>query len=274
MAELSGAATEAVAEAAEAVAEEATEVAEVARAIDPARITYAAVGAAAGLALGLLVGYQFAYRRLETKFEKIAEDEIDQMREHFRARNVARDGEVVKPGISELKDRIEDAGYVPKGEEEQEEEGSTTDEVVAPAPPGRETENVFETVDPEAPGEPWDQEHEENSRQEGVPYVIHKDEWGEKDYTETTLTYYAPDDVLADEREKPIEDQDKVVGVGNMDRFGHGSQDANVVLIRNDELGVDLEVCRSQASYSEVVAGFEHAESQRRPRRRPSPDDE
>lgn len=264
MAELAETATEAVAEAAEGVAAEATDFAEAARRIDSARIAFLALGFAAGAAVGSLVGYRVAYKRLETKFEKIAEDEISQMRDHFWAKERAREQ---KPDLDGLE--REARRYAPD-DTDADEMVDVPQEARAPVEEESETKNIFE--DREPPVDNWDQEHEENSRDPKVPYVIHKDEHGEKEYTETTLTYYVLDDVLADERDTIIEDQDMVVGAANLDKFGHGSQDANIVYVRNDELGVDVEVCRSQQAYAEAVHGFKHSEPE--PRRSRPPQDE
>lgn len=268
MAELTENATEAVAEAADEVAEQATEFAEATRELDNARLAFLAGGIVVGGAIGAFIGYRVARKRLETKFEKIAEDEIDQMRDHFRARLVAKEE---KPDLEGLK--RETRRYAADDAEADEPVGEVSpEELRAPVEDESETSNIFEERKPD---DEWDQEHEENSRQPGVPYVIHKDEVGEKEddgYTEMTLTYYAGDDVLADERDKPIDDQDKVVGVGNMDKFGHGSQDAEIVFIRNEELALDIEVCRSEMAFAEAVHGFKHSEPERR-RSRPSQDE-
>lgn len=96
-----------------------------------------------------------------------------------------------------------------------------------------------------------------------APYVITKDEYfaGEKDYDQVVLTYFEGDDVLADERDMPVSDREAAVGNKNLERFGEGSEDPNVVYIRNDKLTMDIEMLKSPGSYSEEVAGFlEHSD--------------
>lgn len=277
------AAKEVVAQGADEVAETATDVAEAVRSVPAVRLKYAVLGAAGGLVVGGAIGYFLAYKRLETKFDKIANDEIDQMREHFHAKEKARDSEDRKGDLAELKKQV--APYagdnadddVPAEEIEYE---PATPEAIANAAKAQDElrkkeeteENVFEKHG-KSPSDGWDQEHEENSRQPGVPYVVHMDEHGTKGYTETSLTYYAGDDVLAGERDNIFEDQDGLVGVGNLDRFGHGANDPDLVYVRNDEMGVDFEIVRVHKSYAEEVTGISHADFPQR-RRRARPDDE
>lgn len=210
--------------------------------------TRAAIAAASLTALtGAAAGYFIAEKRLREKYNQLAEEEIDSMREHFRARLVAKE---VKPELSDLGKRVEDLGYRPTAE---------TPPVADEEP---ETVNVFESQIV------WDQTVEEAARTTTAPYVIHADERHERDYTETTLTYYAGDDVLCDDKDKVIEDQDMVVGLENLDRFGHGSNDPNIVYIRNDGLAVEVEVVRSERTYAEDVHGMTHSDPSRE--RRPN----
>ena len=44
---------------------------------------------------------------------------------------------------------------------------------------------------------------------------------------------------------------DEVIGLGNLGRWGHGSNDENIVYIRNLHLSLDFEVVRDRGSYAE-----------------------
>lgn len=210
----------------------------------------------AGSGLGTFVGYRLADRKLRKEYERIAEDEIDQMRTHFRQQMVAREE---KPDLSDLAKRTAELGYS---------ENSDT-----PAPPGEvntpvvpeDVRNVFEDTAKDA-AEGWDYEVELASRMEDKPYVIHYDEREEKEYEEITLTYYAGDDVLCDENDKVVDSPDFLVGAANLDKFGHGSNDKNVVYVRNESLTIDIEVVRSDKTYAEEVHGFKHEDPPRRRR--------
>lgn len=210
---------------------------------------------------GFAAGGFFIDRRLRKQYERIAEEEIDQMRDHFRARLFAKDE---KPNLDELAKVVKEENY-----------SSNADE---PAPPGEpnapavpeEVRNVFEDQKPE---DDWDWEAEKQLRdaQPERPFVIHIDEKGENDYDETTLTYYAGDDVLCSSDDTVIDNPDGIVGVINLDKFGHGSNDRNIVYVRNNNLAIDIEVVRSDKTYAEEVHGFKHEETPRR--RRPRQDE-
>ena len=267
-----GAVTEAVADVAEQVATEALEVADVARSFDGRAF---GLGIGAGLLVGAGVTYFVMERKLRTKYEQIVEEEISQMREHFHAKAVAMEN---KPALDGL---VKDLGYVPV-------EGGdpgTPQTVIEAETPNHtaiepEERNVFEEAEARLettdPSEGWDYDTERANRKAGEPYVIHKDEQNEMEgFTETTFTYYEGDDVVCDERDRVVDSRDEILGVGFMDKFGHGSGDPNVVYIRNEELAVDIEVCRSPNSYAEEVHGFKHSdETSMRTTRRVSFDDD
>ena len=96
------------------------------------------------------------------------------------------------------------------------------------------------------------------SRSKDRPYILTREEYmlSEPDYTQTTVTYFEADEVLADERDEPIENAEKKIGLENL-RFGSGSGDPNLVYIRNDDLEIDFEVIRSRGAFAHEVLGFE-----------------
>jgi hypothetical protein len=108
----------------------------------------------------------------------------------------------------------------------------------------------------------WDYDKEIKSRSSQEPYVLHQEEFyaDELDYTQTTLTYYAIDDIMADEDEKPVYNYKNVTGELN---FGHGSGDPDTVYIRNDQRRAEYEVIRLDALYSREVLGLEIENNQR-----------
>ena len=122
--------------------------------------------------------------------------------------------------------------------------------------------------------EEWDYEVETAQRSEELPYVIHRDEYNNETpdgFDQYTLTYFEGDDVLCRDDDTVIEDQDSVVGLGNLTKFGHGSGDPNIVYVRNHELRVDLEVVHSDGKYATEVHGFQDDELQHSSMRRRSP---
>lgn len=125
-----------------------------------------------------------------------------------------------------------------------------------------EKDRVTET----ATGQTWVAPTEELSddvmtwpRSSEKPFVVTTQEFFEDDdddYSRITITYWEEDDILADEREQMIPDIDALVGHDNLKHFGKGSDDENVLYVRNDKIKADFEVVRDPRSYSEVVLGI------------------
>lgn len=97
------------------------------------------------------------------------------------------------------------------------------------------------------------------------PYVISWEEFNEgEDYQQTTLTYYHGDDMLVDERDEPV-NIEQTIGRENLQRFGHGSGDPNVVYIRHEKNELDFEVQGlPNQRYDEEVLGHTIEHSDRR----------
>jgi hypothetical protein len=257
---------EVVAEAAEEVAEQAEHVAKVSRALTGREMRIGTLAGFVGMAAGAGIAYFVLNKKLNAKYTEIAEGEISLMRDHYKAKTDATMSRVQKPELNEV---VNELGY------QEAVDGpviAVKEEAVVVAveedetPPPFETHNVFE----EAPKDVWDYATEVKSRDPLIQYVIHVDEFNanEKGYTQSTLTYYMDDDVLADEHDSAIDDQDDTVGVKNLDMFGHGSGDPNVVYVRNDIREIDYEIVRSNGSYAEEVHGLPTIEHSLRPRRR------
>lgn len=98
------------------------------------------------------------------------------------------------------------------------------------------------------------------------PYVIPLDSFTDEmiGYDKITLGYYEDDDVLVDDNEDMIDDVDYVIGHDALDRFGDGSEDDDVVYIRNERTGADYEVIRHHKSYQTEVLGFVDPPNNRR----------
>lgn len=122
-------------------------------------------------------------------------------------------------------------------------------------PPAPDLEPVTQSIFPDEDDD-WDYEKEEELRKVSGPYIIHKDEyWAEeKGYQQHTLTYYAGDDIMADENDVPIYGHVKLFGDL---KFGHGSGDPNVVYVRNDERRGEYEILRDPQAFAIVVQGLE-----------------
>lgn len=117
--------------------------------------------------------------------------------------------------------------------------------------------NVFDKGD-----DIWDYEVEKEQRNEAEPYVIHHKEYIDEEmgYRQETLTYYVVDDMLADPQEVAIYGWSTMLG-DFIDKFGHGSDDPNVVYIRNETMETEWEILRHHGSYAVEVQGFQAQEA-------------
>lgn len=248
------------------------------------------------LAGGVALGYFIATKRLETKYSKLAEAEIAEMEEYFAAKELAR---MTKPDLQDLVPP-EEAVVVAETEEVVQTQQTvigvqpTGDRVVRDVPdymknadgsvttvgedgtpvkshyPSPVDQNVFDTETPDGLGDGWDFATETKLRagDASKPYVIHQSEMGEAHGPDevgldcTTYTYYTEDDVLADERDRALSpaEVEKMVGEQNLKRFGQGSGDPNVVLVRNPTIGQEFEIVKSDQSYNRDVLGFDDEE--------------
>lgn len=119
----------------------------------------------------------------------------------------------------------------------------------------REREGVVVNIFDNGNGDEWDYKKEIENRDRSHPYTIHVDEFVADEMgwdSQSTLTWYEGDSILCDSQDRPIYNHHEVVGEL---KFGHGSNDPNVVYIRNERLQAEYEVLRDTGSYEEVVLG-------------------
>ena len=83
------------------------------------------------------------------------------------------------------------------------------------------------------------------------PHVISPEEFGElEDYDRVSLSYYA-DGVLTDENDREIEDVEGTVGRDSLTRFGEYEPDS--VFVRDDRLKIDYEILLKPRTYADVL---------------------
>lgn len=245
----------AVTEAAEVAVEEAAE-----RIAAGNAMALVLFGSVIGTAGGIAIGYYWAKTRLETKYQQFAEEEISQMRDHFRTKWSAAEEREAKRK-TKLDDVVEGLGY--KAPTSPDDEKPPEVDVEIDKEQVDTTRNVFEADQPTDVGEPqvvWDYQRELESRTGSRPFVIHKDEFTENEehgVDHVSYTYFSGDDVLADERDAPIDNMDELIGLENLDKFGHGSGDENVVYIHNPVLELSMEICRSMGDFAKEVGGLD-----------------
>lgn len=211
------------------------------------------------------IGWKLAKRHYTKKYQAELEREVESARKFFgRLNKMDEDGAVLTP--EDLAGKYSETESVEAAEALKEyQDGPRQYNKVQPAPEAAaETveSNVFLNGKAVVP-EDFDLDEEKKTRSIEAPYIISKDEFMENDegYAQSAITYFAGDDVLADERDQPIEDVESTVGVDNLSRFGHGSGDKNVVYIRNERTEMDFEISYSEGKFAEEVLGFiEHSD--------------
>ncbi len=185
-------------------------------------------------AVGAIIGSTVTWKLIKTKYEQIAQEEIDSVKETFsrlheestdkdeRAKMAERakgfiDNKNKKPDIKEFAAKLKECEYVKYSDSKEDKERKTV------------------TVN--------------------KPYVISPEEFGEADYNIVSLNYYA-DGVLANDFDEVVEDVENTVGEDFEEHFGDYEEDS--VFVRNDELGLDYEILRDMRNFSDVVKNHSH----------------
>lgn len=184
-------------------------------------------GLVVSFAIGAAIGSVATWKFVKDKYEKIAQEEINSVKEVYAKREIAKKSEneqeirekadfaKEKPSLMEYASKIaKEEGYVNYGEPEK-----PTDKLPS---------------------------------SDGSPYVIAPEEFGMLDeYDTISITYYA-DQILADDDDRPIENVEETVGFDSLTHFGEYEDDS--VFVRNDRLKVDFEILKDLRKYADVLA--------------------
>lgn len=178
---------------------------------------------------GVTIGSAATWLCLKKHYEQIAQEEIDSVKAVFaerkitcNAKNIDKDEQdnnqhkadiaKLKPDLVDYAAKLQREGYTNYTEHSQ--------------------KNTIEEKD--------------------EPYIIAPYEFGSSDnYTQINLTYYAEDDILADDEDEIVEDVDDTVGEDFADHFGDYEDDS--VFVRNDRLRCDYEILKDNRSFREVT---------------------
>jgi hypothetical protein len=220
-----------------------------------------AVAAGAGF-----IGYKVATKRLEAKYEELLKHEVSEAKQFYAQLHKKEGFSTPEEAVKHLRPVAEKPGKT-IGEASEalrryqgdiREEAEETEKEVVVERQEEVTVNVFTSTEPADPN--FDPEAEERSPD--YPYIISEEEWmqGEDGFTQTSITYWSGDGVLADEQEREIPFIDPIIGEGAIERFGHGTGDPNTVFVRNEKLSVDFEVTRIDGKYAHEVLGLEHSD--------------
>ena len=186
--------------------------------------------------VGVAAGASVTYILIKKYFKKIADDEIDTMREYFQNKRAEKtDALEEEPDEAEVKEtrdeHKEDKPNIREKKKKKKKENYTSYSDTA-ADKKKEVDDVEK------------------------PYVITPEEFGELDYSTISLTYYS-DGVLTYESDELVEDVDDIVGADFAEHFGEYEDDS--VFIRNDRMKTDFEILVDKRNYSDVVETNPHS---------------
>lgn len=178
-------------------------------------------------AAGAAVGSAVTWKLVKTKYEQIANEEIESVKEFF--------GRGKKEEESESKKYKEYGKSLAEGFNDGFTDGLKKVEKIC-------EENGYTNYS--------NVKKEEEEMDVDAPYVIAPEEFGELDDYETeTLTYYK-DKVLADDWDNKIENVDDLVGEESLTHFGEYEEDS--VYVRNDTTKTDYEILLDERNFSDV----------------------
>lgn len=169
-------------------------------------------------AVGAAIGSAVTWKFVETKYKKLADEDIASYKEMCERKY----------------------GAVEKAESEK-------------APVTEAPKSSLEQAIDICKKEGYDMNVDECGRDMSKPYAIRPEEFGQfDDYKQVSLSYYEKDKVLTDELDNPIEDVDMTVGLDSLTHFGQYEDDS--VYVRNDERMTDYEILLDIRGYWELVA--------------------
>lgn len=183
-------------------------------------------------ATGAAIGSVVTWKVVKTKYERIAQEEIDSVKETWSRMNQLESDDYTYE--DEDVDELEDT-----------EDGFDDDVMTAYARLVNNYSNSGINVE-------TGQKGEGDVPYINGPYVITPDDFGNGDYDHDMhcLTYYS-DGVLANDWDE-ILDVDETIGEDSLEHFGDYAED--VVHVRNERLNADYEVVRDDRAYADLVA--------------------
>lgn len=174
--------------------------------------------------VGAAIGSFTTWKCLKTKYEEIAQEEIDSVKQMYLKKEKSQ---YMKP----IKSDDDDKTIMNiKNEEAKKEDIKKVNQIIEENNYARDIKEVK-------------QEHH---------YIIRPDELGEyDDYDVISLVYY-DDHILADENNEIVEDIGDKIGFESLEHFGE--YEADSVFVRNDQRKCDYEILLDSRTYSEAVS--------------------
>lgn len=185
---------------------------------------------------GVVVGSVATWKFVKTKYERLAQEEIESVKEAFSKNRECSDNDSVEYDEIQNEDSVDENGAPVEGE-------------------GEDPQDYMKRLaEYEAEIRRLGYASAANQEKGGgepvylAPYVITPDEFGEDGYDTAMLSYYS-DGVLEDEYWNVVDNIEDIIGKEFEDRFGEYANDT--VFIRNERLHTDYEVTYDRRTHAE-----------------------
>lgn len=176
---------------------------------------------------GAVVGAYVTYKYIKDKYEEIAQEEINSIKEAYKRKIGENDNISDEKTTEKSTEKVNKVDYV-------------------------------DIIKKNGYADYSDISKESECKDTDLPYVISPNDYGELDEYETiSLTYYS-DNVLTDEDDTIIPNPEELVGRGFETHFGEYEDDA--VYVRNNDRKIDFEILKDFRMYTEVVKEKPHSE--------------
>lgn len=176
---------------------------------------------------GAAVGTAATWQIFKTKYKKIADEEIESVKEYYSNKKKDPVEETKEESVEQETEKKAYSDYASVVKNEYNHSAAET----------KEEANVGIVTNPTH------------------VHVIPPESAGEQDYDISSLTYYS-DGVLVDDADDIVEDVDELVGRESLTHFGEFEDDS--VFVRNDKLKTDFEILRDLRSYSDAFSRTSH----------------
>lgn len=209
----------------------------------------------AAFAIGAAAGSVVTWKLVKTKYERIANEEIESVKEVYSAKaSKEKDNDTpVEPedeDISEAKkeavsidyrNMVTQAGYYNYSDSKEE-----IDKIVEKK--ADKIINECKDIIEKAKEGNKEEKKDMNVDIPSAPYLIEPDELGEE-YEVVTLVYYADGTLTYFDSSEIIDDPEEIVGPDALNSFDKYPDDPDTVYIRDDAAEYDYEILRDESTY-------------------------
>lgn len=179
-------------------------------------------------ATGVVVGSIMTVRLIKDKYEKIAEDEIADMRDYYNEKR-KKLSDLTEDTVSEEKT----SGITDEEKEEYDRKLTNYNKMFES---GEETKSMFD-----------DEESDDDDDEDDGITLLHPQEFGTLDDYETAFLEYYTDGYVIDEFGDVVADPEKILGKEALGSIGKYSED--VIHVRNESEMTDFEVLKIAHDY-------------------------